>query len=246
MITKNQIKYLRSLHQKKYRKRYGEFIAEGEKTVLELLGSQFQLSTIYGREDWINEHRHLIDKRQVEAYSISTKDLERISAFNTPNQVLALCPLPEEALPGPIKTGFHLALDRIQDPGNLGTIIRTADWFGANSIILSPNCVDPFNNKTVQASMGSLFRVRLFFDELENLESQIPILASSLNGQSIYENPLPQDCILMIGNESQGLSTELEEIADTLVKIPSFGKAESLNAAVATSILAAEIRRPRS
>jgi RNA methyltransferase, TrmH family len=250
MISKNQVKLIRSLNVKKFREREALFIAEGEKIVNELFDSSFRIHSVYFTPEWkdgIREHRDL-----KKLHEISEPDLKKISLLENPNKVLAIVHIPEmEINLKKIKEGFTLMLDDIQDPGNLGTIIRTADWFGIKNIICSKNTVDAFNPKVVQSSMGSLFRINFFYDDLRNVltqiknECQIPVYGALLTGENILNKKLNPQSVLLIGNESKGISGNLSNFIDEGITIPKPGSsaAESLNAAVAASILCYEFCR---
>lgn len=249
MISRNQLKHLRSLHQKKYRKRYSEFIVEGDKAIRELLSDSAPLSTIYAKAGWIEENKDRIEAEACSLVEVSEVEMKKISALSTPSDVLGVCAFKEPTdPPKKLSTGLYLVLEDIRDPGNLGTIIRTADWFDIAGIILSETTVDPFNPKTVQSSMGSILRVSLYRCDLSAYlkgQTEFPILATSLKGKNLYEAPIPDSGLYIIGNESKGISEELEALAGQLLRIPKYGKAESLNAAVATAMLCAELKRPR-
>lgn len=249
MVSRNQLKFLRSLHQKKYRKRYSEFIVEGDKAVNELLSDKAPLSTIYAKAEWLEQNGGLVNKLSVPIVTVTEEEMKKISALSSPSDVLATCEFtaPQQP-PLKLKSGQYLILEDIRDPGNLGTILRTADWFGISGLILSPTTVDPFNPKCVQSSMGSILRVPLFQCDLEDwllAYNGFPVIGTSLKGDNIYQSPIPESALFIIGNESKGLSKVMEAQADKLIYIPKIGKAESLNAAVAAAILCAELKRPR-
>ena len=246
MLSKNQIKHIQSLKQIKFRKELGLFIAEGPKIVEELLEANYRIDTVYATEDWMEEKRERFAQKFAEFVKISPKELQRISNLSTPNKVLAVCRLPERDLQEISEPeGTLLALDDIRDPGNMGTIMRTADWFGVNTIICSNDCVDVFNPKVVQSSMGSLARVKVYYTDLETYisESEIPVYATVLDGTSIWESRVDKG-IFLIGNESRGIRPEVLRHATHRISIPSGGSgAESLNAAVATGIILAVVSR---
>lgn len=213
----------------------------------ELLAGSFPVSNIYGKQSWIDENQSTLESRKLEALVVNDKELSQISALNTANEVLAVCPIAEKNIPFPKKlNGLFLAADRIRDPGNLGTILRIADWYGCSGVLLSEGCADPYNPKTVQASMGSLFRVPFLETSLPEwlkANQEIHSIATVLSGENLYDVALPKDSILLIGNESQGLDEELIKLANQQLSLPRYGKAESLNAAIATAIFCAEFRR---
>lgn len=251
MLSNNKIKWIRALEQKKYRKETGCFVVEGEKMVKELLNSSFKTMEVYATQTLFTELQ-LIAGKKIEIQLVSEPELERISQLKTPNQVLAVAQLPEDSGNIELLTGLSIALDNIQDPGNMGTIIRTAAWFGIKDIFCSPDTVDVYNPKVVQASMGALFKVNLKYVQLESLlikakAKNIPIFGTRLNGTNLYKKVLPKDAIILMGNESKGLSVELSSKVDENLMIPSFpaevANIESLNVSIATAVICAEFRR---
>lgn len=243
MLSRNQIKFIQSLRLAKFRKANGLFIAEGQKIVEELLASGFETVFVYGLEAWLKDNEKLLKKDGMLAAVVSPKELERISSLATPNQVLAVCRIPASEAAPPAFTGRLLALDGIRDPGNMGTIIRTADWFGVHEILCSEDCVEIYNPKVVQATMGSIARVRLYYADLPSVlsSSGMDIYASVTDGVSVWDLQ-PGDGIYVIGNESAGIRTEVLGHAGHRITIPRVsGGAESLNAAVATGIILAAI-----
>lgn len=249
MLSKAQIKYIQSLQQKKLRHTHYVYVIEGEKSIYEYLQSNHPLDNIYATEEWISENHALLQKKKLSVVEVTSRELEQISSLTTPNKVLALAKIPEipslQEMESLLTKGLHLALENIQDPGNLGTIIRTADWFGVDSIICSEDCVDVYNSKVVQATMGSLARVKIFTTELSSLfeKSPLTIYAATLEGENIFNQKLPKDTIVLIGNESKGISNELAQSAYKKISIPRFGKAESLNASIAAAVILALFRK---
>ncbi|HRO43415.1 MAG TPA: RNA methyltransferase [Flavipsychrobacter sp.] len=243
MLSKAQIKYIRSLTQQKYRKEHHVFIAEGDKISREWLKSSARVLHIIALEEWIGDNVGLIARHsEAQVSTVEEQVLSSVSLLQTANKVLLLVEMPEhkEVLPD---SGWSLGLDNIQDPGNMGTIIRIADWFGIQNIICSPNCVDVYNPKVVQAAMGSHLRISFFETDLQEfIESgNIPVFAATLSGKSIYDYQPMKEGILLIGNESKGLSPELVERASHQITIPRRGGADSLNAAVSTGIICSHI-----
>ncbi|MFA7273578.1 MAG: RNA methyltransferase [Crocinitomicaceae bacterium] len=236
-ISKNKIKHLRSLRLKKNRDLEQSFLIEGEKMVLEAVAEYASLiQEIYVlKESNLNIHFPAI-------FEISTSESEQISSFKTPNKCLALLKYPKIE---PQIENFTLVLDQIQDPGNLGTIIRLADWYGLSKIVCSNDTVDCFNPKVIQASMGSIFRIQLEYVDLENYlkAAQKPIFGALLNGENVYKTNLPDEAILIMGNEGNGISDTIQQFISHQLTIPRFGKAESLNVASATGILLSEFHR---
>ncbi len=239
MITKNQVKYIQSLGQKKSRDIENRFIAEGPKLVNELLiAENCRIVQLFALKKWIDENLNASDHTEV--IEISDAELEKISQLTTPNQVLAVIEKIQWKNDPEIKGDISLALDTIQDPGNMGTIIRLADWFGIKNIFCSTDCADVYSPKVVQASMGSISRVRVEYTDIlswlkEN--NDLPIYAAVLNGRDITKMEKITEGIIVIGNESKGINAEMLKLANVPITIPGKGKAESLNAAVATGII---------
>ena len=239
MITKNQVKYIQSLGQKKSRDEENCFIAETPKLVSELLtASNCRILQLYALKEWIDEHANAKDRAEV--IEVSAVELEKISQLTTPNRVLAVIKKIEWKNAPVVKGEISLALDTIQDPGNMGTIIRVADWFGVKTMFCSADCVDVYNPKVVQASMGSISRVRVEYMDILSLlkeNKDIRMYAAVLNGRDITEMEKVDEGIIVIGNESKGVNEEILKLANVRITIPGKGKAESLNAAVATGII---------
>jgi TrmH family RNA methyltransferase len=258
MISKNQVKQIVSLHQGKFRKLHKQFIAEGPKVVGELLAGSFNVIAVYALNEWNDEGRELARQKQIPVFEITHEELGKISALVTPNLVLAVAANETAVLDwGLLKKSLTLMLDGIRDPGNLGTIIRIADWFGIGQIICSPDCVEVYNPKVIQAAMGSAFRVKVFYQELgaflEDLPVGLPVFGASLDGKAISGLELPSNGIVMIGSESHGISPDLQSFMTQKLFIPSFqngspgtGLAESLNASVATAVMLYEFRRQQT
>ena len=248
MLSKNQIKYIRSLHLAKFRRQEKLFIAEGPKLALELLNSDFRVHSIHCLEEWHRANNRLCGDIPVSI--ISQKELERISNLQTPNEVLLLVKMMEEKGEAPTPGGdLVLVLDGIRDPGNLGTIIRTADWYGVRDVICSGDCVEVYNPKVVQATMGSIARVRVSYRDLKTFFASqgkdLPVYGTLLDGRSLYDQELSASGYLLIGSESHGISASLMPFITHPLLIPPHSKAgaESLNASVATAIVLAEFRR---
>jgi len=239
MITKNQVKYIQSLGQKKSRDIENRFIAEGPKLVNELLiAENCRIVQLLALKDWMDENPNAGNNTEV--IEISDSELEKISQLTTPNQVLAVIEKIQWKNDPEIKGNVSLALDTIQDPGNMGTIFRLADWFGIKNIFCSTDCADVYSPKVVQSSMGSISRVRVEYTDIlswltEN--NDVCIYAAVLNGRDITKMEKISEGIIVIGNESKGINTEMLRLANVQITIPGKGKAESLNAAVATGII---------
>lgn len=238
MLSKSQIKLITSLKQKKYRQQHGFFVVEGVKTIKELLQSHLVLHALYTTEPF-----NIDAKNEV---LISETDLKRISFLTTPNTALAIFEIPQ---PQPIeKKGLIVALDAVRDPGNLGTIIRLCDWFGVKDLVCSNETVDCFNPKVVQATMGSIARVAINYIDLADFlkSTNLPIFGAFMEGENVYTKRLPENGILVMGNEANGISKEVEAMITYKIAIPRFGDlqaTESLNVATATAILLSEFRR---
>lgn len=247
MLTKNQIKYLLALREKKIRIQEGLFIAEGGKVVDELFQSPLRIHTIYAKAEWLSTNMERLQKGKVEYFEISDADLKKVSSLSTPNEVLAVAEIPGNKFDKNFSE-IILVLDTIQDPGNLGTIIRIAEWFGISTIISSPNSADAFGSKVVQSAMGSLFRTKLFvFDLCEFLEAipaDIPVYGAVLDGKNIYNEKLRSSGIIILGNESKGISKDVRKFITDPLYIPSFSRnIDSLNVGVAAGIICSEFRR---
>jgi len=250
MLSHNQLKHLRSLSVKKYRQQHGQFLVEGEKMVAELLEqSRIELSAIFALEPWIEKNSRFLRPFSDKVTAVTETELAKISTLATPNQVLAVAFRSLETYRySLVKEDICFYLDGIQDPGNMGSILRVADWFGFPAVLCSPDCVDVFSPKVVQASMGAIFRIQTWEIELtELLENapQIPVIGAVLDGENVLEAKLPAYGLLVIGNEGRGISASVEHVLTHRISIPRHpaGKAESLNAAVASGILAAAFRR---
>ena len=243
MLVKQKIKYIQTLGQKKFREKEGLFIAEGPKLVNELLEADaIAVKEVYALKEWVDNNPVL--SANIIITEISEQELEKISQLATPNNVLAIVQQYEVSGEITTKDSIILALDNIQDPGNLGTIIRIADWFGIKQIVCSLDSADMYNPKVVQSTMGSIARVNVFYTDLKEwlgAQKNIPIYAASLNGENITIIKKINEGIIIIGNESKGISDEIMKLAKVRITIPAKGKAESLNAAVATGIILSHI-----
>ena len=249
MISKAQISFVTSLQQKKYRKQHQLFVVEGYKSIVEFIQSPlYAVRQIYCTSKFIAK----IDKisGNIKCEEISEKDLKKISSLKTPQGVLALVEIPESepvAL-GELSGEYTFILDDLQDPGNLGTIIRTLDWFGFKKIICSLETVEAYNPKVVQASMGSLSRISVLYEDLQNLYQRVgglPIYATALNGSSIYQDTWADPGFIVLGNEGQGISEISLAASTSKIHIPRLGEAESLNVAIATTVFCSEIARKK-
>ena len=239
-ISKNQLKIITSLSQKKYRQKHHLFIAEGKKVVKELLNSSFEIDTLFATDEFKT------DISSDKIIRILEKDLQKISNLKSSNKALGLFKIPDEK---PLKkNGIIIVLDAINDPGNLGTIIRLCDWFGVHQVVCSKDTVDCYNQKVVQASMGSLTRVSVRYLDLEPYlqDAELPTFIADMNGANVYQTTLPKEAILVMGNEANGVSDKIKSLINHKISIPRFGEiqeTESLNVATATAILLSEFKR---
>jgi len=240
MLSKNELKYIQSLCHKKQRTAERLFIVEGVKLVQELLIADYPVKNIYATDQWV------MPKGNYDVTRISEQDLEKISSLQTPNQVLAIVQQQEPTDEPQWNHKLTLVLDGIQDPGNMGTIIRIADWFGIDQIIASEDTVELYNPKVIQSTMGSFMRVKIWYRDIASVlgKHEVPIYGAVLDGKSMYEIKPPNAGILVIGNESKGIREELQSLIDERITIPRIGQAESLNAAVALGILLSQFRKP--
>lgn len=238
MISKTQMKCIRLLEMKKYRKREGLFVAEGPKVVGDLLRTGFCARGLYATKDW-----HL-KQQELPCQEVTEEELQKISFLQHPQQVLGVFEIP--ATQKAASTPLSLALDGVQDPGNLGTIIRIADWFGIDTVYCSEDTADVWNPKVVQATMGSIARVNVVYTDLEKLiqDAQVPVYGTLLDGTNIYSQELTKEGIIIMGNEGNGISERIRRLITRRLLIPQYHEgAESLNVAIATAIVCAEFRR---
>ncbi len=240
MLTKADIARLRSLREKKHREALGLFVVEGEKVIAELLAENFPLLEIYATPD-----SALVGK----ATAVTPAEMARISHFPTPRSALAVGRITRPALEsGELARGLTLALDDVQDPGNVGTLLRIADWFAFDRVLCSPECADLFSQKVINASMGSFRRVRVITPPLaialsEAARTNTPVLGCDLGGAPVHTLAPLRDAVIVIGSEGRGLSPAVRALVTQFVTIPQYGRAESLNAAIAAAIVADNIRR---
>lgn len=242
MLGKLKVKYIQSLGQKKLRDTEGVFIAEGPKIITELLlAKNAEIKQIFALKQWMV--LHATDHRKIETIEVSEEELGKISQLTTPNQALAIVKKFDEPVIN-AKATITLVLDAIQDPGNLGTIIRIADWFGVEQIVCSNDCADMYNPKVVQSTMGSIARVKVLYTDLAGwlaAQKNVRTYAATLDGQDIATMKKINEGIVIIGNESKGISEEMMKLANVKITIPKKGKAESLNAAVAAGVILSHI-----
>lgn len=245
MLSKSQLGFIKSLHQKKYRKENELFIIEGIKSISEFINSPYQIQSIY----CLPHYRSLLPDlpANIKLFEVNNADLDKISTLQTPQGILALVAIPKtmEIEKEHFKSAFTLVLDGIQDPGNLGTIIRTADWFGFSRVVCSKDTVEVYNPKTVQATMGSLARISVFYTDLPLFlkDSELPVFGTLLEGKSLYKTNWGKEGLVILGNEGKGISEEVIDCIQHQVTIPGAGKTESLNVAISAAIICADIYR---
>ncbi len=233
MISKNRIRFIHALSQKKQRIENNRFIIEGEKMVNEaILWIPSYIETIYAT----SEFEITSENPTIVTEEISVKELKEISTLTTPNKALAVCRIPDN---NPIDSPLIICLDGVQDPGNMGTILRLADWFGIKDVVCSKNTVDCYNPKVLQATMGAIFRVNVHYEDLTEFLSttELPVFGALLDGENIFENKYERKGILVLGNEGNGISEEIKKYVQKAITIPRFGEAESLNVATAGAII---------
>ena len=242
MVSKANIKFIKSLQIKKYRKQEQCFIVEGAKSVLELLSSDFEPVLILGTQDFL---KNLPEGIQTEVIEASPKELEMVGEFQTNASGLVVAKMKKNVPINVPENEFALVLDDIRDPGNLGTIIRTADWYNIKHIIASEETADFYNSKVITSTMGSFTRTAIFYTNLEEYLSKVtgPVMGAFLDGKSVHDFNFAGGGLLVIGNESRGISPPVEKFVSQRITIPRYGKAESLNAAIATAIICDNIRR---
>jgi RNA methyltransferase, TrmH family len=247
MLSKQKIKYIQSLSIKKMRQKYGSFIIEGDKMARELLyDKSMEIEHIFALETWILEHKDMLNPYFNKTLTVTTQELKLISNLTTPNKVLIIAKIPPPQLDNEIiENNLSLYLDGIQDPGNMGTILRIADWFSIPYVLCSDSCVDIYGPKVIQSCMGAIYRVKTLeidFKDIKNRFSTLPVLVTQLRGGDIFKTDLPKKALLVIGNEGNGVSAEIVAQADYAISIPGGGGAESLNAAIATGIICAVLK----
>ncbi|ESP95242.1 TrmH family RNA methyltransferase [Pseudoalteromonas luteoviolacea] len=241
MLSKNQQKLIRALAQKKYRKQHGLYLVQGEKNVLELLQAKVEVQQVFATPQFILSHKNTLKHCQVT--ECDEQALSKVSTLVSNNAAIAIVPIAE---PKEIdKSGFVLALDGVSDPGNLGTIIRLADWYGLKQVVVSEDCADHLNPKVISATMGSFVRVDVIRTDLEQLLSHYngPIYGAYLEGQSVHQTPFTERGLLVMGSESHGIREKASQYINQPITIPAYGQAESLNVAMATGIILDNFRR---
>ena len=250
MISKAKIKLIQSLKQKKNRAKSGLFVAEGIKTIKDLLKSNIKVSEIFGLSDIVQNKELSLG---IKVSELTENEINKISFLSTSTNILGLFEIPDYRISNCFQSDFLIALDGVQDPGNLGTIIRLANWYGIKNIICSENCADVFNPKVIQSTMGSIARVSVYYTNLPNFlqkaknEENYFVYGSFMEGKSIYDTSFNKKKILVMGNEGKGISDELMEFMENKISIPPFFEKsegpESLNVAIATGIIVSEMTR---
>ena len=251
-VSNAKIKLIQSLKNKKYRKKHGLFFIEGEKNVKEVFNSDIKIRIVAATETWLEANTEII-KSVDEYYKVTQKELQKISFLKTPEHVLVVAEIPDQFYDeNEVTASLCLGLERINDPGNLGTIVRLADWFGISHIFCSPESVDIYNPKAVQATMGAISRMKVHYADLNEISEKfsrkgLSVFGTFLEGQNIYKTVLPCKGLIIFGSESHGISKKLAEKIDKKLFIPNWPKksaqAESLNIAMAASIVCSEFRR---
>ena len=240
MLSKNQVKLIQKLQQKKYRNELNLFIVEGKKSIVEFLQAGYRLELLIATEVFATA----LNSQPITL--VSKEELRKVSSLKNPDEGLAI--FHQRQHKGILQEGVILALDNVQDPGNLGTLIRLCDWFGIETLICNSQTVDCYNPKVVQASMGSLTRVAVHYVDLAGFLATcaLPLYAMDLDGENLYTTEFPEDCVLILGNEANGISPEIRALADGIITIPRFGKlqqTESLNVAMAGAIVVSQVRK---
>ena len=245
MLSKNTVKFIKSLHQKKYRLESAKFFVEGEKSVVEVLQSSFTVDLLLVTQEFATKHATLLSGKAFEVLFVTPNQLEQLGQYQSNDAALAVVQMKANQAFLPEEGELILALDEVRDPGNLGTIIRIADWYGIKKLIFSSHTAEFYNPKVIQSSMGSFTRVQFYYGDLAQAfqEWKLPVYGAFLEGESIHELTNPTAGVLLLGNESHGISKEVEKWVSSKITIPSFGKAESLNVAIATAIFCDNFKR---
>ncbi|MDN5199724.1 RNA methyltransferase [Fulvivirgaceae bacterium BMA10] len=246
MISKKTIKFIKSLQIKKYRKQEQSFLVEGAKNVQELIMSDYEITLVLGTQSFLDNHQKLLDEANIEFVMVKDQELANIGSFKTNNAALAVARMHGNKKLEIKKNEFSLVLDGVRDPGNLGTIIRIADWYDIKNIICSSDSADVYNPKVIAATMGSFVRTNLYYTDLVafiNDYKDMSVYGAFLNGRNIHQEKFDAGGFIVVGNESKGINPQLEKCINMKLTIPRFGGAESLNVANATAIICDNIRR---
>lgn len=245
MLSKNTVKFIKSLHQKKYRVAEGLFFVEGEKSVVEVLKSDFLVNLLLVTESFEGRNLSMLKTYKGELIRVTRTQLEQLGQYHSNDSALAIVRMKPNVSFLPAKNELIIALEDVRDPGNLGTIIRIADWYGIKKMVLSPQTAEFYNPKVIQATMGSFTRVQFFYENLDVVFSKwkLPVYGAFLEGDNVHELAKIEPGVILMGNESKGISPEIEKWVSKKVTIPGFGQAESLNVAIATAILCDNFKR---
>ena len=245
MISRQKLKLIKSLQLKKYQKQEQKFLVEGEKSVLEILNSRYKINILLATKRFLDSYQYYLTQKYFEIIEATEEDLARAGTLKTNNAAMAVVEIPEKEDTDFSKLSILPVFESLQDPGNLGTVIRTCDWYGLDTIILSSDSVDLYNPKVIQASMGSFIRVNVFYENLVTFLShaEIPVYGTKTGGESIYEVSWPEKVIILFGNESKGIDERLDRFISKEISIPKFGGAESLNVGIAAAVVLDNVRR---
>jgi RNA methyltransferase, TrmH family len=247
MISKKWVKLITSLQHKKYRKQHQAFLVEGAKSVLELFSSDYQVQILFITEEFYQQHIRLLQKQSLPYQIVSQQELEKTGVFQTNNACLAVVATKPNQSLAVSGDEYILMLDDVKDPGNLGTILRIADWFGITKLVCSENTTDFYNPKVISASMGSFTRVQVYYCDLvsylKTMDNALPVYGAFLDGTDVHTIAFAKGGILLMGNESQGINQELTPFVTNRIHIPRYGGAESLNVGIATAVICDNIRR---
>jgi len=249
MLSKNRIKYINSLKIKKYRQLHEAFVIEGAKSVLELLDSDFEIEFVLVTQEFQQKYSSILTRHNVILETVTAQELEGLGSFQTNDSCLAVAKTKENVFLSSAPGEYMLMLDDVRDPGNLGTIIRVADWYGITKIICSRDTTDVYNPKVIAAAKGSFTRVKLYYTDLTQYFEKVkdvtqPVIGAFLGGDSLYEFEFPANGgIIVMGNESNGIGEQVERWVTHKIMIPRFGEAESLNVGIATAVMLDNMRR---
>jgi TrmH family RNA methyltransferase len=245
MFSKNKAKFIKSLQIKKFRTEYKQFLVEGAKSILELINSDYVINELLVTENFQTEYASRLSKRNIKSTIVTESELSSVSSFSSNNAALAVVSMKENKSFELKNNEWGIVLDDIKDPGNIGTIIRIADWYGIHKIICSETTADFYNPKVISSSMGSFTRVEIFYCNLDHFFSSVkqPVYAADLEGKDVHHYSFSSGGYLLMGNESEGLSSEIKKYITEKIHIPKYGHAESLNVAIATAIICDNIKR---
>jgi len=245
MTSRQKLKHIKSLQLKKYQKQEQKFLVEGEKSVLELLSSRYKINILLATKRFLEIYQHKFSENSIEVEEVTEKELGKAGTLITNSTALAVVEIPEKADLIENKISILPVFENLQDPGNLGTIIRTCDWYGLDTIVLSENSVDIYNPKVIQASMGSFTRVDVVYKDLNLFFSKtdIPVIGTRIEGEDLHSISWPERMIILFGNESKGISEKLNPYLNKVISIPKFGGAESLNVSISTAVVLDNVRR---